>query len=309
MSESCDDEQPTVFVSYARQDLDVARRIVLLLQLLPVNIYWDQHLRAGEAVERALQEALDLAACVVVLWSSISAGSKWVQIEAADADDRDIIVPVRLDSAKLPLRHRHRQNLDFSTWGGDPADEKALELRRAVVSTIHWGVEEQPTRPERSEFAAGLRARPGRRGLNLMNVDLSDLDLREGHLIGASLVRSDLSRADLRGADLTGANLEGANMTGAQVANASFRRANLWRTNLTDVTGLLIADLAEANVYRTPGFDPRPVASISRDRILNFPDYSSFIHHYLVSVGLNGAQLFDAFPWLAHRDFATLLSQ
>lgn len=302
-------EKPSVFISYARADITVARRVVLLLQLLPISVYWDQHLRAGQAVESELQAALDRSACVVVLWSVASVESKWVQIEAAEADDRDIIVPVRLDATKLPLRHRRRQYVDFSAWDGDPTDQLAVDLRNAVSSVLEPQSRAPDERIDPVALAASLRNRPGRRGLNLMEADLSGLDLQRAQLVGANLVRADLSTADLRGADLSGANLEGASLAHAKLAEARLPRANLWRTDLTESKGLLTADLSEANMYRTIGFERGPVAGFTKADILSLPDYTSFIDYYVRSVGLTSAELFDAFPWLAHRYFVRLLSR
>jgi S1-C subfamily serine protease len=68
----------------------------------------------GQLFERKIDEALDNAKCVVVLWSTASAASHWVLDEAGEGMARGILVPALLDDVEIPLGFRQVHALDLS---------------------------------------------------------------------------------------------------------------------------------------------------------------------------------------------------
>lgn len=46
-------------------------------------MWWDRTIPPGSTFDRVIEQALDSARCVVVLWSATSAASDWVKTEAA----------------------------------------------------------------------------------------------------------------------------------------------------------------------------------------------------------------------------------
>jgi TIR domain len=69
-------------------------------------VWWDPKLRAGEHFDDVIEKALDQAKCVIVIWSERSVQSRYVRTEATYALDQDKLVPVAIESVKLPLRFR-----------------------------------------------------------------------------------------------------------------------------------------------------------------------------------------------------------
>jgi hypothetical protein len=102
---------PHIFVSYASEDRDTVAELVRLLEDSGFNVWWDRNITTGRAFDRDIEEALDAAHCVLVVWSEASVDSDWVRTEAAEGLDRNILVPVALGDVRPPLAFRRLQTL------------------------------------------------------------------------------------------------------------------------------------------------------------------------------------------------------
>jgi hypothetical protein len=103
-----------VFVSYAREDLNRAQPIVSAIIDRGWDVWWDRDLSAGHRFDESVEQALDSAKLVIVLWSRKSVTSDWVKTEANEALDRDVLLPVLLDEVRLPLAFRRSQCIDLT---------------------------------------------------------------------------------------------------------------------------------------------------------------------------------------------------
>ena len=112
---------PQVFISYAREDAVIAKRLTTAIAASGYAVWWDRELTAGQQLNKAIPKALEDSDCVLVLWSSHALESTWVHSEAARAVDRGVFVPVSLDGD-------HRPPMPFdgfvaarleSDWDGD----------------------------------------------------------------------------------------------------------------------------------------------------------------------------------------------
>jgi len=74
-----------IFVSYARQDIDVAAQLAKLLENKGYAVWWDFRLLAGRSYRSEIAERIDHAKKVVVIWSPYSTGSSFVIDEASRA--------------------------------------------------------------------------------------------------------------------------------------------------------------------------------------------------------------------------------
>jgi tetratricopeptide (TPR) repeat protein len=119
-----------VFLSYDRDDLDYARALAAALEKAGHAVWWDLHVRGGTQFSKAIEEALNEADVIVVLWSMRSIDSAWVRDEAAAGRDSAKLVPVRIDGADPPLGFRQFQTIDMSGWKRRRAVPK--ELRQAI---------------------------------------------------------------------------------------------------------------------------------------------------------------------------------
>ena len=108
---------PDVFLSYAEQDRDTARRVASLLQAQGWSVHPEQA-PADEAEAR----------CMVVLWSRHSVNNDQVAAEAEQGRARHALVPVLLEQVTPPPGLRSIQAADLSGWDGTANAPGARQL-------------------------------------------------------------------------------------------------------------------------------------------------------------------------------------
>jgi len=121
-----------IFISYARQDLERVRPIVRLIEGAGWSVFWDRTIPAGNTWRQYIGKALDEAKCVIVVWSRSSVASKFVQEEADDGSEREILIPVIIEDVRPPLGFRSIQHEDLSDWKGDFDHPRARSLIKAI---------------------------------------------------------------------------------------------------------------------------------------------------------------------------------
>jgi TIR domain len=134
-----------IFISYAREDWDKAKALAELCQQQDWSVWWDRRIPPGRSFDEVIEEALGAAKCVVVLWSKSSASSDWVKGEAAEGLRRKILVPVRIDSANVPLEFRRLQTVDLSDWKGEAGHLELGGFLEAVAANIKGVVQRPPS--------------------------------------------------------------------------------------------------------------------------------------------------------------------
>lgn len=125
-----------IFISYASKNRDRVKPLVDLLEQQSFSVWWDRALTTGTAFDREIEQALDEARCVIVLWSYASLESDWVRAEASDALDRNILVPVLIDQVRPPLIFRNIQTIEFLGWPTDRSANAINSLFKAVEQTL-----------------------------------------------------------------------------------------------------------------------------------------------------------------------------
>ncbi len=159
-----------VFISYARQDEAAAREMVDRLTTAGHEVWWDREIYLGARWPTQIEAALNSAKCVIVLWSESSALSEWVPLEAGEALNRGILLPVSLDGALPPLRFRDLQTLDLQS--APSGEEDALDLLVTAAGQLLRG-----ERPKLAAPPAGLirKRRAARRRLVVGAIGLAGL--------------------------------------------------------------------------------------------------------------------------------------
>jgi TolB-like protein/Tfp pilus assembly protein PilF len=123
---------PTAFFSYAHHDVARARRIIDALRKAGVDVWWDEMLPAGATFAVNVEEALNHADAVIVLWSKVSVLSDWVRDEAAVGRGRNRLVPVAIGGVAPPLGFGQYHAADLDGWHGR-TDDAAFQ---SVLATI-----------------------------------------------------------------------------------------------------------------------------------------------------------------------------
>lgn len=96
-----------IFISYAREDAIRARALAGAFTDVGWSVWFDDAIRAGAPYDAVIDQQLDAAACVVVIWSRASVDSSWVRAEASAADDQAKLVPLTFEQGlRLPVRFR-----------------------------------------------------------------------------------------------------------------------------------------------------------------------------------------------------------
>jgi acyl carrier protein len=125
-----------VFISYARSDREKARLLAETLQQEGLSIWWDPQIPPGQTFDAVIEEAIDTAQCVIVLWSKNSVRSDWVKTEAAEGKRRNILIPVLLDEVKIPLEFRRIQTADLMNWKGERTTREYQKLLIAIQAIL-----------------------------------------------------------------------------------------------------------------------------------------------------------------------------
>jgi TIR domain len=107
-----------VFISYAREDTACAETLADLLSQQELVVWWDRSLTPGSQYDEVIEKALEQARCVVVIWSESAVQSDWVRAEANEGANRGVLVPLRIDDARMPLRYRQLHAYELHGWGG-----------------------------------------------------------------------------------------------------------------------------------------------------------------------------------------------
>ena len=141
---SSDSYQPTIFLSYAHEDQAQARRLTSALQKAGYIVWWDALIEGGTWYAKSIDDALQTADAVLVLWSKTSIESDWVRDEAAQGRERHRLVPLSLDGTPPPLGFRQIQVIDLSHWRGRADSPQIDAVRRAIAAAL--GQEPPPIR-------------------------------------------------------------------------------------------------------------------------------------------------------------------
>jgi TolB-like protein len=119
-----------IFISYAAADRERVRPLVTSLEAEGWSVWWDRHIGPGEVWDREIEDAVDSARCVIVIWSHASVSSDWVRAEAGEGMTRHRLAPVFIDNVRPPLLFRGIQSANLVGW---PSSEGEHELRNLLL--------------------------------------------------------------------------------------------------------------------------------------------------------------------------------
>ena len=108
-----------VFISYARSTAAEAHAVAEALRALGFDVWRDDQLPAHRPYAEVIEERLQAAKAVVVIWSADAVKSDWVQSEADTARIDQKLVQLTVDGSKLPRPFDRIQCADLSGWTGD----------------------------------------------------------------------------------------------------------------------------------------------------------------------------------------------
>lgn len=107
-----------IFLSYKSEDREKAQIIAEALERNGYTVWWDRIIPPGKTFAQVIEEEIDAANCVIVLWSKKSVKSDWVKNEAHEGTRRRILIPVLIDNVKIPFEFRHIHAANLIDWQG-----------------------------------------------------------------------------------------------------------------------------------------------------------------------------------------------
>ena len=134
-----------VFISYKREERSRAESISKKLQSLGLEVWFDTKVPSGTLFDREIENALQQAKAVLVLWSPGAARSDWVRNEASAGKERDALVALMLAPCELPFAFRGTQyeplyearfSDDHPSWLKTIERIKGLAGKRAEIEKV-----------------------------------------------------------------------------------------------------------------------------------------------------------------------------
>ena len=132
-----------IFISYARSTADQAQAIAEALRGLGYDVWRDDELPAHRSYAQVIEERLQAAKVVVVVWSAEAVRSEWVQSEADTARTDRKLVQLTIDGSRLPRPFDRIQCADMTGWSGDLADHGWKKVAASVAALI-GGIAAEP---------------------------------------------------------------------------------------------------------------------------------------------------------------------
>src|SRR5262245_13821633 len=125
-----------IFISYARADRQKAELLANAFSQKGWSVWWDREIPPGKSFDETIENALNSARCVIVLWSKDSVSSRWVKTEAAEGEARGILVPALIDKVKIPLEFKRIEAADLSDWHANSPHSEFDQLLETVASIL-----------------------------------------------------------------------------------------------------------------------------------------------------------------------------
>jgi formylglycine-generating enzyme required for sulfatase activity len=140
-----------VFLSYKREDAEIADRVVTALRESGISVWWDDGITPRQSWDLEIEQAISEASTVVVLWSPRSVTSDWVRTEAHYGKDRGKLVPILIEPSTIPIAFTLTQTVDLTAWQGNREDRQWRKLLTWITDLIS-------TKPGNANLPVGLVA-------------------------------------------------------------------------------------------------------------------------------------------------------
>jgi formylglycine-generating enzyme required for sulfatase activity len=125
-----------VFLSYKKEDFEIADHFVTALRKEGISVWWDDGLTPKLAWDAEIEREISAASTVIVLWSPRSVSSEWVRREAHFAQDRGKLVPVIVDATEIPLAFTLNQTVNLDGWDGNDENRQWRKLLTWIADLV-----------------------------------------------------------------------------------------------------------------------------------------------------------------------------
>lgn len=143
-----------VFISYARSNYDQARHTADGLAEAGFAVWIDDDLPAHRAFSTVIEERLNAAKAVLVLWSEDARASRWVPAEADIAYNSDKLVQMSLDGVLPPLPFNRMHCEMAPGWAGDREAQAWRKILASIGELVGQAAGAEPAQATSRRFPA-----------------------------------------------------------------------------------------------------------------------------------------------------------
>ena len=126
-----------IFISYSSADKTMVADIAGLLEAKGWSVWWDRQIAIGQKYDTVIDNELQKAGCVLVIWTQKSVASEWVKNEALEAAQKNILVPVILEDVKLPVAFKRIESAMLTDWNGEDDHPELPGLYNSIEAILH----------------------------------------------------------------------------------------------------------------------------------------------------------------------------
>ena len=158
-----------IFISYSHHDKEIAERYAHSFERKGWTVFWDKEIPPGKTYDHFINEQLQNARCIVVLWSGASVISDWVKEEAQRGVRRGNLVPIMIEVIDPPLGFGRIEAAELVNWQGDSLNSEYINLLKAIEATLAMGSTAAP--PADSSVKLGSIGEVANRSESLLPVE------------------------------------------------------------------------------------------------------------------------------------------
>ena len=126
-----------IFISYTKSDRAKALTLARALEQEGWSVWWDPKIPPGKTFDEVIEDALNTAKCVIVLWSKRSVSSEWVRTEASAGKDRGVLIPALIeDDVTIPLPFRRLHASRLMDWRAEQGGHLEFEALKTAVAQL-----------------------------------------------------------------------------------------------------------------------------------------------------------------------------
>lgn len=125
-----------IFISYASPDRPRAESLKAWFEEAGWSVWIDREIDLGEGWEQRIQDELDRATLVVVLWGAAARRSEWVQREATVAQQSGRLLQVHATGLPLLPPFDALHAVRMQSWSGEAGHSEQSKLLRAVANRL-----------------------------------------------------------------------------------------------------------------------------------------------------------------------------
>ncbi|MEO5973435.1 MAG: TIR domain-containing protein [Sphingomicrobium sp.] len=144
---------PHVFISYSRSTEVQAQQVAEALRSLGHDVWRDDQLPAHRAYSEVIEERVQAAGAVVVIWSAEATRSQWVRAEADAAREKGTLIQVSIDGTIPPMPFNQIHCADLQGWDGDDSAPGWRKVTGSVTALLGTSSGPVPRSPKRDKVS------------------------------------------------------------------------------------------------------------------------------------------------------------